>query len=109
MLAKIYVPAMINPLLIGLRLGMAMAIIGALSAEISYSDSGLGFRLIRSADRFNIASVYAITILIFATAATMNLAITKVQDRFNRHRRSSWADKSPDSGPRKSDVSALVA
>jgi ABC-type nitrate/sulfonate/bicarbonate transport system permease component len=95
MLAKIYVPAMINPLLIGLRLGMAMAIIGALSAEISYSDSGLGFRLIRSADRFNIASVYAITILIFATAATMNLAITKVQERFNRHRRSSCARERP--------------
>jgi ABC-type nitrate/sulfonate/bicarbonate transport system permease component len=89
MLAKVYMPAMINPLLAGLRLGMAMAIIGVLSAEISYSDSGLGFRLMQNANQFRIASVYALTILIFAVAAILNLAITKVQDRFNRHRASS--------------------
>jgi ABC-type nitrate/sulfonate/bicarbonate transport system permease component len=99
MVTKVYVPAMIDPLLTGLRLGMAMAIIGVLSAEISYSDSGLGFRLIRNADRFNIASVYAITILIFMTAAAMNFAISKMQDRFNRDRRRSPKKQASDLSP----------
>lgn len=84
---KIYLPAMANPLLTGLRLGMAMAIIGVLSAEITYSDGGLGFRLIRYADQFKIAYVYAVTILIFALSASVNFAATKLQDRMNRHQR----------------------
>ena len=84
---KIYLPAMANPLLTGLRLGMAMAIIGVLSAEISYSDSGLGFRLIRDADQFRIPSVYALTILIFTVSATINFVMSKLQDHLNRHKR----------------------
>jgi ABC-type nitrate/sulfonate/bicarbonate transport system permease component len=85
MLTKIYLPAVTNPLLVGLRLGIAMAIIGVLSAEITYSNAGLGYRLIRDADQFKIPSVYAITILIFAVSATINFGLTKVQDRMNRH------------------------
>jgi ABC-type nitrate/sulfonate/bicarbonate transport system permease component len=92
--SKIYVPAMASPLLTGLRLGLAMAIIGVLSAEIVFSDSGLGFRLIRYADQFKIPYVYALVILIFAVAATINFALTKVQDHFRRHERGSAIDDS---------------
>ena len=87
MATKIYVPAMARPLLTGLRLGIAMAIIGVLSAEITYSDRGLGFRLIRDADQFHIPSVYAIVILIFFTAATINFTATLLEDYFARHER----------------------
>jgi NitT/TauT family transport system permease protein len=86
-ISKIYIPAMMNPLLTGLRLGMSVAIIGVLSAEITYSNGGLGFRLIRNADQFKITSVYAVAILIFAVAATINAGITKLQQRVNRHER----------------------
>jgi NitT/TauT family transport system permease protein/sulfonate transport system permease protein len=72
-----------NPLLTGLRLGVAMAIIGVLSAEISYANAGLGYRLIRYADQFKISSVYAITILIFAVSAAINFAIIRLQHRLN--------------------------
>jgi ABC-type nitrate/sulfonate/bicarbonate transport system permease component len=85
MVSKIYIPAMAKPLLTGLRLGMAVAIIGVLSAEISYSDRGLGFRLIRNADQFQISAVYAIAILIFATAASINFGLSKVEDHFSRY------------------------
>lgn len=84
---KIYLPAMTNPLLTGLRLGMAMAIIGVLSAEITYSDGGLGFRLIRNADQFKIPAVYGITILIFTISASINFFMSKLQDHLNRHER----------------------
>lgn len=87
MVTKIYVPAMAQALLTGLRLGMAMAIIGVLSAEITYSDRGLGFRLIRNADMFQIPTVYALAILIFALAATINFALTKLELHFAKHER----------------------
>jgi len=85
MIRKIYLPAMTNPLLTGLRLGMAMAIIGVLAAEVAYANAGLGFRLMRDADQFRIPSVYAIIILIFAISSAINFAISKLQDRLNRH------------------------
>ncbi len=88
MLTKIYLPAVTNPLLTGLQLGVAMAIIGVLSAEISYANAGLGYRLIRDADQFRISSVYALIILIFTVSATINFAIIRLQEWFNRHERS---------------------
>jgi ABC-type nitrate/sulfonate/bicarbonate transport system permease component len=84
---KIYLPAMSNPLMTGIRLGMAMAIIGVLAAEITSGSAGLGFRLIRSADQFRVPSVYAVTILIFAISSMINIAISTLQARMNRHER----------------------
>jgi ABC-type nitrate/sulfonate/bicarbonate transport system permease component len=84
---KIHLPAMSVPLLTGLRLGMAMAIIGVLTAEMTYANAGLGFRLLRDADQFRIPSVYAIIILIFALSAAVNSAISRLEDRLNRHER----------------------
>ncbi len=88
MLTKIYLPAVTNPLLTGLQLGAAMAIIGVLSAEISYANAGLGYRLIRDADQFKIPSVYALIVLIFAVSATINFAMTRLQQSLNRRERS---------------------
>jgi ABC-type nitrate/sulfonate/bicarbonate transport system permease component len=87
MLTKIYLPAVTNPLLTGLQLGVATAIIGVLSAEISYANAGLGYRLIRNADQFKISQVYAIIILIFTVSATINFAISRLQQRLSRHER----------------------
>jgi ABC-type nitrate/sulfonate/bicarbonate transport system permease component len=88
MLTKIYLPAVTNPLLTGLRLGVAMAIIGVLSAEISYANAGLGYRLIRDADQFRISSLYAVIVLIFTVSATINFGIIRLQQQLNRHERS---------------------
>jgi ABC-type nitrate/sulfonate/bicarbonate transport system permease component len=87
MIQKIYIPAMTKPLLTGLRLGMGMAIIGVLSAEITYSNGGLGYRLIRNADQFQIPAVYALAILIFAVATAINFCLTKVENHFGRNKR----------------------
>lgn len=98
MVARIYIPAMSRPLMTGLRLGMAMAIIGVLSAEIAYSDRGLGFRLIRNADQFKIAAVYAIAVLIFTMAATINFAFTRLEVWFARHERGRDRDQATSIG-----------
>lgn len=84
MAMKIYLPAMVEPVVAGLRLGLAMAIIGILAAEIKYSDGGLGHRLAHYADGFKIASMYATVILIFAVAIGLNAAISRLQRRLGR-------------------------
>lgn len=75
----IYLPAMLPSLLVGLRLGLAMSIIGVLSAEIAYSDSGLGFRLMRYADQFQIPQMYATIFVIFALASLINAGFSHFQ------------------------------
>ena len=87
MVRKIYIPAIADTLLTGLRLGMAMSIVGVLAAEISYSNAGLGFRLIRDADQFKMASVYALALLIFAIAGSIDLVFKKIQGHVLRYRR----------------------
>src|SRR5690606_35078359 len=72
MVRMIYIPAMLRPLIVALQLSMAMSIIGVLSAEIAYAQVGIGARLIRYADQFNISAMYAVMIVIFAICATIN-------------------------------------
>ena len=85
MVAKIYMPAMVNPIITGLRLGMAITVIGILVAEIKFSNGGLGYRLSNYYDQFQIAPMYAVIILIFALAALANVGMTRLQNRVNRH------------------------
>ena len=46
MATKIYLPAMRHPLINGVRLGLGVALIGALLAETRLSSSGIGFLII---------------------------------------------------------------
>ncbi|MEX2454517.1 MAG: ABC transporter permease subunit [Rhodospirillaceae bacterium] len=85
MVRKIYMPAMINPVITGLRLGMAITVIGVLVAELKFADAGLGYRLGIHYEQFRIAPMYAIIIIIFAIAAVANVGMTKLQNRANRH------------------------
>ena len=85
MISKIYVPAMINPVITGLRLGIAITVIGVLVAELKFADGGLGHRLGVYYEQFQIAPMYAIILLIFAVAAGANAGMTRFQDRVNRH------------------------
>lgn len=77
MASKIYLPAMAVPVLTSLRFAMSMAIIGVLAAEISYSNGGLGYRLMRFSDQYQMAFVYADAILIFFVTALVNYVLAK--------------------------------
>ena len=85
MVAKVYIPAMVNPVITGLRLGMAITVIGVLVAELKFADGGLGYRLGVYYELFRIAPMYAIIVIIFALAATANVGMSMLQDRANRH------------------------
>ena len=85
MITKIYMPAMVNPVITGLRLGMAITVIGVLVAELKFADGGLGYQLGIYYEQFRIAPMYAIIVIIFALAAGANVGMTRLQDRVNRH------------------------
>lgn len=74
MVTKIYIPAMIAPVVNGLRLGLGVAIIGTLLAETKLSNKGLGFLIIQSYQHFDMPEMYAILIVVFTLAALINAA-----------------------------------
>jgi ABC-type nitrate/sulfonate/bicarbonate transport system permease component len=86
MISKIYLPAMVNPVIVGLRLGLAIVIISVLIAELKFSQAGLGYQLAQYYESFRIAPMYAMIIIIFALAALANWGMTALQDHANRHR-----------------------
>jgi ABC-type nitrate/sulfonate/bicarbonate transport system permease component len=75
MVMKIYIPAMVAPIVNGLRLGLGVAIIGTLLAETKLSNKGLGFLIIQSYQRFDMPEMYAILIVVFALAALINALV----------------------------------
>ena len=84
-IAYAYVNPDMAPVGTGLRLGMAITVIGVLVAELKFADGGLGYRLGVYYELFRIAPMYAIIVIIFALAAIANVGMTRLQDRANRH------------------------
>jgi ABC-type nitrate/sulfonate/bicarbonate transport system permease component len=76
MVTKIYIPAMIAPIVNGLRLGLGVAIIGTLLAETKLSNKGLGYLIIQSYQRFDMPEMYAMLIVVFTLAAVINALFT---------------------------------
>jgi ABC-type nitrate/sulfonate/bicarbonate transport system permease component len=75
---KVYVPAMLGPALSGMRLGLGVAITGALLAETDVAQAGLGFRAIELYSQLRIAEMYALLLLIFIGAAFVNFGIGRL-------------------------------
>lgn len=69
---KIYLPALVPPIATGLKLGLGVAIIGCLLAEIKMSNRGLGFLVMQYYAQFRIPYMYAASIAAFAIAALGN-------------------------------------
>jgi len=78
MVTKIYLPAMRPAMLTGLRLGLGVAIIGVLLAETKLSNRGLGYMVIQSYTRFDIAEMYALLIVVFLVAIAANALVSRL-------------------------------
>ncbi|MCQ8783062.1 ABC transporter permease [Mangrovibrevibacter kandeliae] len=81
MVQKIYLPAMREPVVNGLRLGFGIALIGVLLAETKLSNQGLGFLVIQNYQRFDMPAMYALLIAIFVLSMGANAAITRLTSR----------------------------
>lgn len=78
MVTKIYLPAMRQPIVNGLRLGLGVAIIGTLLAETKLSNRGLGFLIINSYSTFDMPRMYALLTLLFIIAIGANALIGRL-------------------------------
>jgi len=74
---KIYLPSLVPPIATGLKLGLGVAIIGCLLAEIKMSNRGLGFLVMQYYAQFRVPYMYAALIVAFAIAALGNALIAR--------------------------------
>jgi NitT/TauT family transport system permease protein len=82
--ATIMTPAALPEILTGIRVGIALTLLGVLIGELFASTSGLGFALIRAMDVHAVTDIMAITMLLFVFAAAVN-AILQFAERWVRH------------------------
>lgn len=78
MITKIYMPAMRHPIINGVRLGFGVALIGTLLAETKLSNKGIGFLIIQAYAVFDMPSMYAMLIVLFALAIGANALIGRL-------------------------------
>jgi ABC-type nitrate/sulfonate/bicarbonate transport system permease component len=84
MVTRIYLPALVLPVISGLRLGLGVAIVGTLIAEIKLANAGLGFIAIQYYEMFRVPEMYAVVVIIFILAAIANHLMTRLSERFAR-------------------------
>jgi NitT/TauT family transport system permease protein len=77
MVTKIYLPAMRQPIVNGVRLGLGVAVIGTLLAETKLSNRGVGFLIINAYSTFDMPRMYALLILLFAVAIVANALVAR--------------------------------
>lgn len=83
-IAMVLVPAAIPEILSGIRIGIAVTLLGILIAELFASSSGIGFALIRATDLHNVVDIFALTLLLFLFAVAIN-ALVHISERRARH------------------------
>jgi NitT/TauT family transport system permease protein len=82
--ATIMAPAALPEMLAGIRIGIALTLLGTLIGELFASTSGLGFALIRAMDVHAVVDILAITLLLFTFAALVNVTLELIE-RWARH------------------------
>jgi NitT/TauT family transport system permease protein len=80
---SVYLPSLVPPLLTGFRLGLGVAIVGTLLAEIKLSNKGLGYVVIQHYNFFRTADMYAVLIIIFVIAVGINTMMDYLARRFS--------------------------
>jgi NitT/TauT family transport system permease protein len=83
-IATVLAPAAIPEILAGVRIGVAVTLLGILIAELFASSSGIGFALIRATDLHNVADIFALTLLVFLFAVTLNTLCHAIERRVSR-------------------------
>ena len=75
---KVYLPSLVPPIATGLKLGLGVAFIGCLLAEIKMSNRGAGFLLMQYYAQFRIPEMYAVLIAVFVVGAGGNALIARL-------------------------------
>ena len=78
MATKVYLPALRQPIVNGVRLGLGVAIIGTLLAETKLSNKGIGYLIIQAYSTFDMPKMYALLIVLFVLSIGANAAIGRL-------------------------------
>jgi NitT/TauT family transport system permease protein len=78
MVTEIYLPAMREPIVNGVRLGLGVAVIGTLLAETKLSNRGIGYLIIQAYATFDMPRMYALLIVLFVLAIGANAVIGRL-------------------------------
>jgi NitT/TauT family transport system permease protein len=77
-------PAALPEILAGIRVGVALTLLGTLIGELFAATSGVGFALIRAMDVHAVVDILAITLLLFCFAASVNASL-RLDEGWARH------------------------
>ena len=83
-IVTVLAPAAIPEILSGIRIGVAVTLLGILIAELFASSSGIGFALIRATEIHNVVDIFALTLLLFLFAVAIN-TLLHITERRVRH------------------------
>jgi NitT/TauT family transport system permease protein len=81
----ILAPAALPEIFSGIRIGVAVTLLGTLLAELFASSSGVGFALIRAMEIHNVVDIFALTLLIFLFAALINTSLHALERKLCPH------------------------
>jgi NitT/TauT family transport system permease protein len=82
--AKVLLPASMTGVLVGLKVGIPYALIGAVIGELVASNRGLGYLINDSASQFNTAGVFAALVALSIIATVLNFGVSALSKRINR-------------------------
>jgi len=82
----VLLPSLVEPLIVGLRLGLGVAIVGVLLAAIKFAKAGLGHLAIQHYNFLHTAEMYAVLLITFALALAANALMGAVGRHLVRRR-----------------------
>lgn len=82
--SKVYLPAMLGPLLSGMRLGFGVALTGALLGEAIAAKAGMGYKAVQYYSQYRVTEMYAVILIIFIAVFLINVAISFIIQRVTR-------------------------
>jgi NitT/TauT family transport system permease protein len=81
----ILAPAALPEIFSGIRIGIAVTLLGTLLAELFASSSGIGFALVRAMELHVVVDIFALALLIFVFAGAINWLLHYLERKLRRH------------------------
>ena len=83
---KIVFPSMVLPVFTGLRLGLGLAVLGALLAELFESKMGLGFLVVHFYNTAQPSKMLAVILFVFVLTMAINAVMKRTESALSRWR-----------------------
>ncbi len=80
-MTTVLAPAALPEIMSGIRIGIALTLLGTLIAELFASASGIGSALIRATEIHDVVDIFALTLLLFLFAAAINTGVQLIERR----------------------------